>query len=79
MANFDSGVASYIHAQAVVDVYFPVDSKGSAAINCRQCLFYRDSSHRCGLNYEVSAYPEKYVGDKCPLHQVDDSTGEIIN
>ena len=78
MANFESGVASYIHAQAVVDVYFPVDYKGSSAISCRQCKFYRDSSHRCSLTFDVCAFPDKYVGDTCPLHQVDDSTGEII-
>lgn len=80
MADFESGVSSYVHAQAVVDVFFPVDSRGSAAVCCRQCYFYRDSSHRCGLNYEVCSFPEKYVGQSCPLKPVtDEGTGEIID
>lgn len=67
MANFESGVASYIHAQAVVDVFFPVDRRGNADVSCSQCYFYRETSHRCGLNWEVCQYPNKYVGDSCPL------------
>ena len=27
MPDFESGVASYIHGQATVDVYFPVDKR----------------------------------------------------
>ena len=71
MANFDSGVKSYVHAQATVDVFFPINYKGVADICCAQCYFYRESSHRCGLNWEVSAYPSIYVGDNCPLQRVD--------
>lgn len=78
MANFESGVASYIHAQAVVDVFFPVDDKGRADISCSQCYFFKEYSKRCGLNNEVCAYPGKYVGASCPLRQLDDDTGEII-
>ena len=32
MAEFESGVASYIHGQATVDVFFPVDKRGDADI-----------------------------------------------
>ena len=78
MANFETGISSYVHAQAVVDVFFPVDQKGNADISCIQCRFYRDSSRRCGLTYEVTAWPNKYVGDRCPLIRVDDETGEVI-
>ena len=39
MANFESGVASYIVGQATVEVFFPVDAKGRESINCRQCQF----------------------------------------
>ena len=78
MSAFESGVSAYVHAQAVVDVYFPVDSRGNPEISCRQCFFFRgESSNRCGLNHEVCAYPNKYVGDSCPLHRIDDDTGEI--
>ncbi len=79
MANFESGVSSYIHAQAIVDVYFPVDAKGNADVCCRQCYYFQESANRCRLNWQVCAYPNKYVGDGCPLIRLDDETGEIIN
>lgn len=72
MANFDSGVASYIHAQAKVDVFFPVDSRGNADISCNQCYYFRRSYKTCGLNGEVCQYPEKYVGSSCPLEEVEE-------
>ena len=70
MADFDSGVASYIHAKAKVDVYFPVDSRGNADVSCNQCYYFRRSYKTCGLNGEVCQYPEKYVGASCPLEEV---------
>lgn len=79
MASFETGISAYVHAQAVVDVYFPIDNRGNEDISCKQCFFYRDSTNRCGLTYEVCQYPNKYVGDSCPLHRVDDDTGEIEN
>ena len=79
MASFETGVSSYVKAQATVTVFFPIDAKGNADISCSQCYFFRESSKRCGLNWEVCAYPNKYVGASCPLHLVtDDSTGEIV-
>lgn len=78
MANFETGITSYIHSQAIVDVYFPIDDRGNSHVNCRNCYFYRDASHRCGLNYEICSFPDKYVGDACPLTPAtDDDTGEI--
>ena len=75
--DFEDGISSYVHAQAVVDVYFPVDAKGNADISCSQCYFFRESAKRCGLNWEICQYPNKYVGGCCPLVRVDDDTGEI--
>lgn len=72
MANFESGVASYIHAQAKVDVFFPVDARGNADISCNQCYYFRRSYRTCGLNGEVCQYPEKYVGASCPLEEVEE-------
>lgn len=72
MANFESGVASYVHGRATVDVYFPVDQRGNADISCTQCFFFREASRRCGLNGEVSQYPSKYVGSNCPLEMVEE-------
>ena len=67
MASFDTGIFEYIHARAIVEVNFPVNKNGTAEVNCNQCSFYRDGSHRCSLTGKVSAYPGKYVGDACPL------------
>lgn len=77
MSEFSSGVSSYIKAQATVTVFFPVDAKGNADISCSQCYFFRESSKRCGLNWEVCAYPNKYVGDRCPLVRINEETGEV--
>ena len=67
MASFDSGITSYVHATATVDVYFPVDAKGDADISCSQCPFFHNTSSKCGLNFQPCAYPNKYVGAYCPL------------
>ena len=67
MASFDSGVASYIIGKAMIEVGFPVDFKGQADISCNQSPYYRRSYRTCGLNGKVCAYPDRYVGDFCPL------------
>lgn len=72
MANFENGIADYVHATAVVDVFFPVDFKGNAAICCDQCYYYRRTYQTCGLNGEVCQYPSKFVGGSCPLKPADD-------
>ena len=64
---FESGVASYIKGTATIEVYFPVDAKGNADVCCAQCYMFRESSKRCGINYQVCEYPNKYVGSRCPL------------
>lgn len=76
MSSFDSGVKSYVHGRATVDVFFPVDFKGNADINCNQCFLYREASRRCGLTGRISQYPAKYVGDSCPLEIIEDGDQE---
>ena len=71
MANFESGVYGYVHAVATVDVFFPVDAKGNADINCYQCELFHRSSSRCGINGKLCAYPQKYVGQYCPLQSIE--------
>lgn len=71
MANFDSGVAKYIHATATINVTFPVDFKGNADISCCQCFFFRKNYRTCGLNGEICEYPEKFVGSHCPLEVLE--------
>lgn len=70
MANFESGVASYITAEATVTVTFPVDFKGNADISCKQCPFFSPSRRTCQLNKQICEHPEKCVGSQCPLEEV---------
>lgn len=67
---FESGVASYIKAEAVIKVNFPVDEKGRAEIACKHCPYLSSNERMCQLNKEPVAYPNKYVGDMCPLSEV---------
>ena len=73
MANFDGGVSGYIWGECTVKVHFPIDLKGNAEINCYQCQFFSRNNGICQLTKEVSEYPTKYIGSKCPL----DFSGEI--
>jgi len=72
MADFDTGVSGYIHATAEVDVYFPIDMRGTPEICCRMCYYFRTGSSSCALNGEVCEYPQKYVGGSCPLKRVEE-------
>ncbi len=67
MADFRSGVAKYVTGHAVVAATFPVDFKGACDVSCVQCKFFRRTARICGLTGEISEYPEKYIGSKCPL------------
>lgn len=68
MPDFSSGVASFIRATATVEVFFPVDAKGNADVRCTQCEYFHRSTNRCGINGRLCAYPDKYVGQYCPLN-----------
>lgn len=72
MANFDTGVKRYIKTYAVVEVFFPVDWKDNPEVACKHCPFFARSSQRCGLTQSVVNFPEKYVGECCPLEEVRD-------
>lgn len=71
MANFESGVASYVKTYAVVEVYFPVDDKGRSEISCRHCQYLSSNERICQLNKKIVAHPNKYVGDYCPLNKIE--------
>jgi hypothetical protein len=71
MARFEDGVKGYIRATATVEVFFPIDWRGSAEINCTHCPFYIRSGQRCGLNQQIVNFPEKYVGTHCPLEKFE--------
>ena len=68
---FESGVASYIKAEAIIKVNFPVDEKGKAEVACKHCPYLSSNERMCQLNKEPVAYPNKYVGDMCPLREVE--------
>ena len=78
MASFESGVSSYIRGRYIVTQYWPVDLRGNADINCKQCFYFRDASGRCGITGEVSEYPAKYVGSHCPLLNDEDFENLIL-
>lgn len=67
MADFESGVSRYIKGYAVVEVKFPVDLRGNRDVNCYQCRFFSRNTGMCQLNKQIVSYPQKYVGDDCPL------------
>lgn len=71
MANFESGVASYVKAEAIIKVNFPVDEKGKAEIACKHCPYLSSNERMCQLNKEPVAYPNRFVGDMCPLREVE--------
>ena len=73
MANFDSGVKRFIKTYAVVEVNFPVDWKDNAEIACKHCNFFVRATQRCGLNQQIVNYPDKYVGENCPLMEVNEN------
>ena len=70
MSNFDSGVKRYIKTYAVVETYFPVDWKDNAEIACKHCNFFVRATQRCGLDQTIVNYPDKFVGENCPLQEV---------
>lgn len=67
MANFESGVKTYITATCEVVVKFPVDWKNNPDISCNQCKFFSRNNGVCQLTKEISEYPLRYVGSNCPL------------
>ena len=67
MANFDSGVSNYIVGECTITVYFPVDDKGREEITCKHCPYLSSNERICQLNKYPVAYPNKFVGDFCPL------------
>lgn len=77
MANFDSGVKRYIKARAVVEVFFPVDWRDSMEIACKHCQFYDRAKQRCWLNQQVVNFPDRYVGDACPLEAVEEGEENV--
>ena len=77
MANFDTGVKRYIRARVTLEVGFPVDWRDNAEIACKHCPFFVRATQRCGLNQEIVNYPDKYVGECCPLEAVPEEEENV--
>ena len=71
MANFESGVKGYVTAQYLVKVNFPIDFKDNSEIACKHCPYLSSNERMCQLNKMPLAYPNKYVGDFCPLKPLE--------
>ncbi len=78
MPNFDSGVKRYIKAVAVLEVGFPVDWNDRPDISCKHCDFFVRATQRCGLNQRVVNFPDKYVGEHCPLQPIIEEGEENV-
>ena len=78
MARFESGVAGYVTAVALVSNPFPVDFNGREYCCCEECFFYREASKTCGLNHKPVLFPAKYTGEHCLLERVTDEQLEKI-
>jgi hypothetical protein len=66
-ANFDSGVKAYIIGECTIQVHFPMDWKDNADVSCYQCPMFSRNNGICQLTKEISEYPTKHIGSKCPL------------
>lgn len=78
MANFDTGVSKYIKTRAVVETYFPVDWRGSVEIACKHCNYFVRANQRCGLTQQVVNFPERYVGECCPLEVIEENEEQQV-
>lgn len=67
MADYSSGVSGYIKGRTIIEVNFPVDTKGKASVCCAQCPYYGRYDRVCRLNGELTAFPDAYIGQRCPL------------
>lgn len=70
--RIESGVAAYIIGKHTVKVGFPVDFTGRKYIRCEYCEYFRRTSRICGLNGHVPAFPERNIGQECPLQFEED-------
>lgn len=71
MASFESGVKGYVKAQATITVYFPIDFKDRIEIACKHCPYLSSNERMCQLNKQPVAFPNQYVGQMCPLEEVE--------
>ena len=74
MANFDDGIKAFIIGECTIKVHFPIDWKDNIDVSCYQCRFFSRNNGICQITKEISEYPTRYIGSKCPLN----FSGEIL-
>ena len=79
MADFSSGVSVYVTGRYEIKVNFPIDLKGRPDVSCNQCPYYGRSAKICYLNKHTPVYPEKYIGQECPIKFEDEYTDKGEN
>lgn len=79
MANFDSGVKSFIVGECKIKVNFPVNWKDVASVCCMQCPYLSSNERMCQLNKMPVQYPQNYIGYDCPLNFNNTDKGENNN
>lgn len=67
MADFSSGVKSFITGECTIKVHFPVDWKDKADVCCMQCPYLSSNERMCQLNKQPVQYPKNFIGHDCPL------------
>ena len=78
MANFDCGVKAYIFGEYTIRISVPVDFKDNAEIACKHCPYLSSNERLCQLNKKPVAFPNKYVGDFCPLKPLESEEKENV-
>lgn len=78
MACFETGVKRYIKTRAVVEVGFPVDWRDNADISCKHCNLFVRATQRCGLTQQIVNYPDRYIGECCPLEIIEEEVNEDV-
>jgi hypothetical protein len=68
----DENVRAIVDIAAGLNVYFPIDDKGRQEVACKHCPYLSSNERMCQLNKEPVAYPTRYVGDKCPLIEIEE-------
>ena len=73
---FESGVSGYLKTQAIIKVNFPISLRGNIEMSCIHCPYLASNERTCQLNKKPIAYPQKYVGDGCPLEMIEVEEGK---
>lgn len=66
---FENGIKEYVVGECKIEVNFPVGFDGKRHIACRFCPYLSSNERMCQINKEPVAFPDKFVGGRCPLRE----------